>query len=160
MKKVTCALLTSLVLATSANAATPGQLNQHVFGAFFGVSDTNYTKENSYGVEYEYRFNETWGLGAVYEKTPDGYDDGHGHVEDFSVKIVSAYWHKDLLRLGLGVGKEKVYGDHPHTENLIRASAAYDFHLTPNLGIAPTVAIDRVDGKSIYVYGAALTLSF
>ena len=159
MKKIACSLLAGLALATSAQAAD-GKLNQHVVGAFLGVTDTEYTTEGNYGLEYEYRFNRTWGLGAVWEKTPDGHDDGHGHVEDISVKIISAYWHKDMLRLGLGFGEEKIHGDHSHTENLIRARAAYDFHLTDNLGIAPTVAIDRVDGHNIYVYGAALTYSF
>lgn len=160
MKKLTGAALAGLLLAGSAHAGDNGKLNQHVFGLFLGVTDTDYTKEAAYGLEYEYRINKEWGIGAVWEKTPDGYDDGHGHTEDLSVKVISAYWHKDLLRLGLGVGEEKVHGAHPHTEKLIRASAAYDFHLTPNLGIAPSVAIDRVDGHSVYVYGAALTYAF
>ncbi len=160
MKKLAYSILASLAIATSANAADGGKLNQHVVGLFLGVTDTEHTEETSYGLEYEYRFNKTWGLGGVWERTPDGYDDGHGHTEDLSVKVISAYWHKDMLRLGLGFGEEKVHGDHPHTEDLIRASAAYDIHLTPNLGIAPSVAIDRVDGENVYVYGAALTYAF
>ncbi|MGB0895682.1 MAG: hypothetical protein ACPGUD_14915, partial [Parashewanella sp.] len=101
-----------------------------------------------------------WGIGGVWEKTPDGHNNGHGHKKDTSVKVISAYWHKDYFRLGLGIGQEKVHGTHSHTEDLIRASAAYDFHLTPNLGIAPSVAIDRVDGQNVYVYGAAITYAF
>lgn len=160
MKKMICATLASLAIATSANAADNGKLNQHVLGAFLGITDTEYTSETAYGLEYEYRFNKTWGVGGVWERTPDGHDDGHGHKEDISVKVISAYWHKDMFRLGLGFGEEKVHGDHPHTEDLIRASAAYDFHLTPNLGIAPSFAIDRVNGHNVYVYGAALTYAF
>lgn len=160
MEKLAFSILASLSIATSAFAADNDKLNQHVVGAFVGVTDSKKTTEAAYGLEYEYRFNQTWGVGGVWEKTADGYDDGHGHTEDISVKVISAYWHKDYFRLGLGVGQEKVHGDHSHTEDLIRASAAYDFHLTPNLGIAPSVAIDRVDGQNIYVYGAALTYAF
>lgn len=160
MKKLAYSLLASLLITTSAHAADDGKLNQHVVGAFVGVTDSDYSNETAYGLEYEYRFNKAWGIGGVWEKTPDGHNDGHGHKEDISVKVISAYWHKDYFRLGLGVGKEKVHGEHSHTEDLIRASAAYDFHLTPNLGIAPSVAVDRIDGNNVYVYGAAITYAF
>lgn len=160
MKKLAYTLLASLAFSASAQAAGNNELNQHVLGAFVGVTDSKKTTESAYGLEYEYRFNKTWGLGGVWEKTKDGYKDKLGHREDVSVKIISAYWHKDYFRLGLGIGEEKIHGDHSHTEDLIRASAAYDFHLTPNLGIAPTIAVDRVDGHNIYVYGAAITYAF
>lgn len=160
MKKLAYSILASLVVTMSSHAADNDKLNQHVIGAFAGITDSDYSNEASYGLEYEYRFNSAWGIGGVWEKTPDGHNDGHGHKEDISVKVISAYWHKDYFRLGLGIGQEKVHGDHSHTEDLIRASAAYDFHLTPNLGIAPSVAIDRVDGQNVYVYGAAITYAF
>ena len=57
-------------------------------------------------------------------------------LEDLTNKQASI--EGDISLNILGFGEEKVHGDHPHTEDLIRASAAYDFHLTPNLGIAPT----------------------
>ena len=160
MTKLAYSIIATLAVSTSAIAADDDKLNQHVVAAFVGVTDTDYSNESTYGLEYEYRFNNAWGVGGVWERTPDGHSDSNGLKKDTSVKVISAYWHKDYFRLGLGVGQEKVHGEHSHTEDLIRASAAYDFHLTPNLGIAPSVAIDRVDGKNVYVYGAAITYAF
>ena len=62
-------------------------------------------------------------------------------------------------RLGLGIGEEKLHGDHGHKQSLYRASVAYDFHVG-GFGIAPTFNLDRVDGESIEVYGVTFSKAF
>lgn len=61
--------------------------------------------------------------------------------------------------MGLGAGQEKISGAHPHTEGLYRVSASYDFHVG-SFGIAPTVAIDFIDGEAAYVLGLAFIRPF
>lgn len=153
-----CSAFTAPVFADHSQHA----LKHHTVGAFVGYTNAEST-ENSYGLEYEYRINSQWGAGAVWEKTPDGHASHHGHhvqTEDVSVYLAAGYWHHDALRLGLGFGKEKVHGEHGHTESLIRATAAYDFHLNHSMGIAPVVSVDKVDGEYIQVYGISLNYMF
>ena len=157
--------LTLLYLSLSGNTLAAGDkkhhhLNHHIVGVFNGITDTEDTSETGYGLEYEYRYNHRWGLGVVWEKTQDGYDDHHGHRENLSVTLASAYYHINAWRLGLGAGQERVHGDHPHTESLIRASVAYDIHLTEKFGVAPIVNLDRVDNHNVYVYGMTFNIGF
>lgn len=162
MKKVLLvANLVTLLFSSSILAAGAGhEFNQHVIGVFAGMTVGTTATEATFGVEYEFRLTKEIGFGAVWEKTPEGHDDHHGHFDDVSVYLVSAYWHLNALRLGLGVGEEKVHSAHSHKEDLIRLSVAYDFHLTDNIGVAPTFNLDRVNGHNISVYGVVLNYAF
>jgi hypothetical protein len=90
-----------------------------------------------------------------FEKT----DNAH-HDDGVDVKLASLYLHpwKDL-RIGLGYGEEKVGGDHSHKEDLARISLNYDFHFG-DFGIAPTIAVDFVDGERATVLGLSFVRPF
>jgi hypothetical protein len=162
MKKVllSASLIASLFTPSTYAANSAHGFKQNVVGIFAGITDGTTATEPTFGVEYEFRFTKEIGVGAVWEKTPEGHDDHHGHFDDISVYLVSAYWHISAVRLGLGVGEEKVHGAHSHKEDLIRLSAAYDFHLTDSIGVAPTFNLDRVNGHNISVYGVVLNYAF
>ncbi len=131
------------------------ELKRHNLGIFLGETDAD-ENEFTYGLEYEYKFNHRWGGGLTYEKTPDAH-----HGDGVDVRLISLYLHPfKKFRLGLGYGEERTGGPHPHTEDLTRFSVAYDFHLNENVGLAPSFAIDRVDGETLRVYGIALTFAF
>lgn len=152
MKKITPTIAVLAMLCAPAMAA--GDKN-HIVGVFVGGSNIQDEFDASYGLEYEYKFNQTWGVGPVIEKTSDAH-----HGDGVTVKLVSLYGHiNNTWRFGLGFGEEKVGGAHPHSEDLIRVSGAYDFHVG-GFGIAPTVAIDFVDGERAEVIGLAFTKSF
>jgi hypothetical protein len=128
----------------------------HVVGLFAGVTkDAHDEIDATVGVEYEFRLIEMLGLGAVYETTPEAH-----HGDGVSVYLASVYLHPYAgLRLGLGIGEEKVHGSHGSTEDLLRVSLAYDFHVA-GFGVAPTINIDRVDDENIEVYGIAFSKGF
>jgi len=158
MKKTASAiLLLSVMCAAPAMAASKS--NHHVVGVFLGASNIQDETDFSYGVEYEYKFNDTWGIGPVFERTADA-DHGRG----VNVSLLSLYAHvTPSVRLGLGFGEERIGADdshHSHKEDLIRVSAAYDFHFDGGFGIAPTIAVDFVDGEQAEVFGIAFTKSF
>jgi hypothetical protein len=153
MKKYFLAIAVVSALASPVMAAS--EETHHTVGVFLGASNIDDETDFSYGFEYEYKFNQTWGIGPVYEKT----DDAH-HGDGVEVKLISLYAHiQPAIRLGVGYGEEKVGGDHPHSEDLIRVSAAYDFHVG-GFGIAPTIALDFVDGERAEVFGIAFSKSF
>ncbi|MCZ6643666.1 MAG: hypothetical protein O7F71_18990 [Gammaproteobacteria bacterium] len=131
-----------------------GHAKKHFFGAFIGAFDGEET-DLALGIEYEFKFNSHWGIGALYEDVKDAH-----HGDGISSTIGSLYFHpKGAWRLGLGFGKEKVGGDHAHTENLVRVGVSYNFHVG-EFGIEPSLNFDRVDGEISKVYGVALVWSF
>jgi hypothetical protein len=153
MKLLALSML-SLTLTTNAVQADSGN-EQHYPGIFIGATNFDSEFEFTYGIEYEYKFSNQWGAGFVYEKTNDAH-----HGDGVNVKLASLYFHPlKYLRLGAGIGKEKVGGHHPHTENLTRISASYDFHFA-GLGIAPTLAFDFIDGETATVFGIAFIKPF
>lgn len=128
---------------------------KHIPGVFVGATRIDSETDFTFGIEYEYKFNQNWGAGAVYERTNDAH-----HGDGVGVWVVSAFYHPVTnVRLGLGAGKERVGGGHPHTENLVRASASYDFHVG-DFGVAPTIAVDFVDNDEALVFGVAITKPF
>jgi len=152
IKKLALTCLFAAIPTMNALAAN----NAHHYPAIFiGTTTADSKSEFSYGFEYEYKFNKLWGAGVVYEKT----DDAH-HGDGVDVYLASAYLHpwKDL-RIGAGFGKEKVGGHHSFTEDLARISVSYDFHFA-GIGVAPTLAVDFVDGETATVAGVAFVFAF
>lgn len=153
--KITLSFLTSALLLSSCGAALAASGAHHAPGIFAGFTNAKDETEFTYGFEYEYKFNRHWGLGAVYEKTNDAH-----HGDGVTVKLGSLYYHPNAdVRLGLGFGEEKIGGAHPFKEDLYRVSASYDFHLG-DFALAPTIAVDFVDGDEAYVLGVALLRPF
>jgi len=128
---------------------------KHIPGVFLGVTHIDSETEFTFGFEYEYKLNDHWGLGAVYERTNAAH-----HNDGVAVVLASIYYHPNKnIRLGVGAGEERIGGGHPHTEDLYRISAAYDFHIN-SFGLAPTIAVDFVDGNEALVFGIAFTRPF
>jgi len=152
---MSCSNIILLALVFTPIYSYAAEKAKHIPGVFIGAtkaqSETNFT----YGVEYEYKLNKGWGVGAVYEMTNDAH-----HKDGVAVTLASIYYHPNKnIRLGIGFGQERIGGHHPHNENLYRVSAAYDFHIK-GLGIAPTIATDFVDGEEAFVVGIAITKPF
>ena len=143
-------------LAFMSGVAQASTEEHHHFPAVF-VGGTSFDGETefTYGVEYEYKFSKRWGAGAVFEKTNDAH-----HGDGTTVSLASLYLHPwKELRVGAGFGREKVGGAHPHKENLARVSVSYDFHVG-EFGLAPTIAVDFIDGETATVFGVAFVKSF
>lgn len=154
MKSIyTLLISTSLLLASNLTLAAEGA--HHLPGIFLGYTNAGSETEFTYGLEYEYKFNSDWGLGVVYEKTDDAHND-----DGITVKLAQVYYHTPMhIRLGLGFGEEKIGGAHPHTEDLYRVSASYEYHLG-DFAIEPTIAVDFIDGEEAYVFGVAFVRPF
>jgi hypothetical protein len=154
MKLSLTILLSALLLINPSDVFAADDVH-HFPGVFVGYTNAADETLFTYGFEYEYKFTQTWGLGAVYEKI----DDAH-HADGVTVTVAELFYHPiKNLRFGLGIGKEKIGGDHPHSEDLYRLSASYDYHIG-DFGLAPTLAIDFIDGENAYVLGVALVRPF
>ena len=148
-------LIASTLSPSLAMASDEHKPITHTVGVFTGVTINDGESDSSYGLEYEYKLNQDWGVGLVYEKTPDAH-----HEDGITVTLASVYAHPTAnWRIGFGVGQEKIGGHHSYTKDLIRTSVAYDFHLA-SFGIAPSLAFDVGDGDTATVVGLAFTKSF
>jgi hypothetical protein len=154
MKLAPTVLVSALLLLNTSSVF--GAANAHHFpGVFVGYTNAADETHFTYGLEYEYKFNQTWGVGGVYEKV----DDAH-HGDGVTVKVAELFYHPlNNIRLGVGVGEEKIGGAHPHTEDLYRLTASYDYHIG-DFGLAPTIAVDFIDGEKAYVFGVAFIRPF
>lgn len=148
-------LTISVILLTSSFLTFAAEGKNHFPGVFVGATHAQDETNFTYGIEYEYKFTPKWGVGAVYEKTEKAhYSDG------IDVKVAALYYHPySYLRLGIGVGKEKIGGDHPHTEDLYRMSINYDYHFG-DFNIEPTFAVDFIDGEKAFLVGVAFVRPF
>jgi hypothetical protein len=154
MKNKVLAISSILLICLTNPAQAAGEV-KHIPGIFVGATNFDSETKLTLGLEYEYKINQQWGVGAVYESTSEAH-----HGDGVTVSLVSAFYHPDNhIRLGIGLGQEEVGGYHPHTENLYRISAGYDYHVD-QFGIAPTVAVDFIDGEQALVFGVAFTRPF
>ena len=128
---------------------------KHIPGIFIGATHIESETEFTFGFEYEYKLNAQWGVGAVFERTNDG-----AHGDGAAVGLAALYYHPiKNVRLGAGIGEERIGGAHPHDETLYRLSASYDFHVA-DFGVAPTIAVDFIDDEEAIVFGVAVTRPF
>ncbi|WP_229160334.1 porin family protein [Fluctibacter halophilus] len=154
-RRLRSSLIFSLAALPLLTFSVSAQTARHVLGVFAGATHFDSETNSTFGIEYEYRINPQWGMGAVYERTPDAH-----HHDGVTVALASAFYHPDQhWRFGVGVGEERVGGGHPHSETLYRISGNYDFHFD-QFGVAPTLAVDVIDGDTAYVAGIAFTYAF
>lgn len=131
-----------------------GHYPAHVVGVFVGATDAD-TTEFTFGVEYELRFSERFGVGAVVEHIP-----GAHHGDGATVGLAAVHFHPaGGLRLTGGIGKEWVHGAHATSHGLYRIGAAYDFEVR-GFGLAPTLNVDFVNNEEVIVFGVALSKHF
>lgn len=119
----------------------------HHLALFVGVTEAEHhhetEREATFGIDYEYRFNEHFGLGGLVDYA--------GGDIDATVVAVALFIHpfaqaKILIAPGLEIHDG-------YEEELLRAGVGWDFHLGESFTLTPTFAIDFVDGEEIKVYG-------
>lgn len=146
------ALCVTLFMPTSIFAAGDAK---HYPGVFLGFTNSESETDLTIGIEYEYKFDPALGAGFVVERLPDGHD-GDG----VDIWIASMYYHPiNEVRFGLGYGEERIGGKKVKHKDIIRMSAAYEFHFD-DFELAPTLDIDFIDGDQAYVFGVAILFPY
>lgn len=128
---------------------------KHYPGVIIGMTNAEGETENTIGFEYEYKFTSSFGLGAVWERTPKG----HGG-DGVNVAVASLFYHPNKeWRLGVGVGEERIGGKKVKYKDLTRLSVTYEF-MTENFILAPEVAVDFIEGEQATFLGVAVLFPF
>lgn len=124
-------------------------------GFFVGTTHADNEFYDTVGLEYEYRVSLSAGVGLAYEHISD-YHEGEG-ANLFAVQL---FYHPNThVKLGLGVGQERIGGHHARNEVFYRLSAAYEYHASP-FEIEPTIDIDLLDGETSVAVGVAFVVPF
>ena len=119
-----------------------------------GVEEKKDHDENTYaiGLEYEYRFTNLFGIGAVYETL------GKDTVRNEALVFPLSIHPGGAWRVFIGPG----YEWHDNKEKfLARVGAGYGFHFAGNWSIAPEAYIDFVEnGDRTWIAGVAVGFHF
>ena len=138
--------LAILALANPLRAADAGHHDHHHHVAVAGGGAFKGEKPKSawfLGLEYEYRFNPSIGLGAYYEETLGDFD-----LQAFGVMFLV---HPTKgLKLGVGAAVERKFGDRKN-KALIRLQVAYDFHVG-QITLGPMAAWDLIEDQTNVAY--------
>ncbi len=122
----------------------------NVVGLFGGItSEDRRERALTFGIEYERRLNQSFGLGVVAERATGDLD-----LWVFAVPIA---FHNGPWKLYVAPGVED--SDHHGSEFLFRVGAEYAFDMG-GYELAPQVDIDFVNGEQVYVFGLVLAWGF
>jgi hypothetical protein len=142
------AALSDELEATSDSATIENRNKIILFG---GVTQDGGEVGASIGLEYEYRINPLFGIGAFGEYAGGDFDTWVFGIPGFIHPY--AGW---FIRLAPGLefeGSETLY--------LFRTGVGYEFELSPRWGLAPEFNVDLLEGgKTEFVYGLSLSYGF
>lgn len=131
------------------------ELKHHIAGIHGGFTHADDETEFTIGLEYEYRFTELFGVGAIAEYTPES----HGG-EGSAVYIGLVHLHPwRELRLSVGFGQEDIFEAGAKSGDIWRFSVGYAFEVG-DVVIAPAIDLDRIDGHTVEAFGITIHREF
>lgn len=139
-----------LVLADAAEheGGATHEFHPNTIGLFVGVTDEGREEGETFSIEYERRFNKSFGVAVVAEYVSGDLD--------FWVFAVPLAFHTGPWAFYVGPGVED--GD-DGSEFLARVGAAYAFEVG-EFEIAPQANVDFVDGEEVWVAGLLFAKGF
>ena len=147
-------LLSPLVTASIAAAEESHHEvgNRNLFALFVGGRYDEHESKTvgAIGLNYEYRINELFGVGAFAEYAG-------GDVEALSFGVPLFIHPYDEFRFALAPGLEH---EDSKTHFLFRAGASYEFEIAEDWILAPELNFDFVDSHTNIIYGLNLGRSF
>ncbi|BDX04730.1 hypothetical protein [Planctobacterium marinum] len=148
-------LTAATMLTISAFGAYAAGDAKHYPGFFFGATHVDSETDATFGIEYEYKLSTEFGVGGVWERTKDAH-----HGDGVNVWVGSFFYHPDEhWRLGIGFGEERVGGYKTKHHDLMRLSAAYEYHLE-NIIVAPELAVDFIGDEEATLAGVSILYPF
>lgn len=134
-----------------------GDIPYHHLALFLGMGfETKEGHEDeegfAIGLEYEYRFHESWGFGGVIEGL------GQGAVRNVVLAAPVSFHPGGAWRLFTGPGVEFT----PKKDKfLLRLGAGYEFDLGGHWSLAPEVLVDLIEtGAETWLFGLAIGYHF
>lgn len=143
----------SLAMPASAGEYAKEKKPKWVVGTFLGYTDSKYGTEETVGVEGFYKASDKIKVGVIWELLPDA---GDGSDANLVLGAVS-FNVTDNFRIIGGAGKDY----HNGKEKAVwRTAAAYDFKVSENWLVSPTVAVDWFETTENKIAGVVIARKF
>ena len=124
---------------------------KHTLAVFAGVTVEESENQETLGIEYSYRINESWSIGGVIERAEQDKE------STLAIAFVHLWPYKGLF-VGAGGGR-KDPGE--ERENTFRATIGYEFELGGGWVLAPQANLDVIENaENEEVYGIAFGKQF
>ena len=148
---ICAALIAAAMLApAAATAADLPHYHLSLFAGFGTESKAGSHDENGFalGIEWELRFSEKWGVGAVLEGL------GQDTIRDYLVVVPVSFHPGGGWRLVAGPGMEFT----PKKDKwALRLGVGYEFHISEHWTLAPEAFLDLIEtGENTWIAGLAL----
>ena len=150
-----------LFISTFALAQETHHMHKHHVDIFLGATletdtankgDGKENKSSAFGLEYQYRINSQWGIGAAIEAIGDDTI----REEVYVIPITYHINHSWAIFAGPGYEQAAHHGDY-----LLRAGVAYEYSLGNNFDIEPKFMADWIGAsRTTWVAGVALGYGF
>jgi Outer membrane protein beta-barrel domain len=165
-------LFASIIFASTTHAAEDIPYHHLALFLGYGVEEKKSHDEDTFavGLEYEYRYSERWGVGAVYETLGEDSIRNHAFVVPLSLHVGQAWriflgpgyeWHDEsnAQESHEKAGKE---GKHKQKDKfLMRLGAGYEFSIGGHWSVAPEVSVDALEnGDNTWLAGVAIGFHF
>jgi hypothetical protein len=138
-----------VLLSTTGGLWAQESGNRHTLAVFLGDTYDDGDHGFTLGLDYEYRLSRWLGLGGMVDFVGSG-------DREYVVGIPVFLHATKRLTFELAAGLERSDGS---SNALVRLGAMYGIPLGP-VELVPTVALDFVDGDTVYVFGAAFAWDF
>ncbi len=148
---VLMAMLVSVTVHGETESEEHGhKVHKNLIGVFLGLTSENRRDvAPSFGIEYEQRLSDSFGIGLLAEHA---FGDA-----DFNIYAVPFAWHLDQWKLYAAPGIEN--SDAHGNDFLFRVGVQYGFEVR-RYEIAPQLALDFVGGDRVYVAGITFARGF
>ena len=131
------------LLGLPVNLPAAGADHPHHVALVAGLAENSSKTAKFLGVEYEYRLNDSWGVGGYYEQTFDGFE-----LE--AMGLIGTYHPSGGWKIMGGAGVEGKFGS-TKNKRLLRLAVAHDFYVG-TASVAPLFAIDWIEDNSNVIY--------
>jgi len=151
--------------AAEEHSVDRGGMHPNHFGGFLGLSARSDGGEAALtmGLEYARVFSRHWAAAAYVELVSSTLE------RDVIVALGGIYYPFSGLGLVLAFGAERAEAEVPEhgelvseteLEFLVRLGAGYGFRIAENAAVGPAVFVDRVPGRTTWVFGLSLLAGF
>ncbi len=129
--------MTPVAVASEETHGEEEDAYKHLLGLFVGVTREESESLETLGIEYAYRINRHWSIGALAERAD------REKASTLVLATVTLFPYKRWF-IGGGVGR-KDPGD--ERENTVRVSIGYEFEFDGGWGFAPQAAKDFIENE-------------
>ena len=147
-------LVVLIILVMGFSSSVSGdEFHRHHLVVSVGNTQEGFSEHGfSIGADYEYRFNQLFGLGGMVEYAGGDFEHWLGFVTMF-------FHPTERWEIILAPGTEIKKGTRDRNF-IFRTGVAYQFHLGERYSIAPEFFVDFSENETLFVYGIAFGIGF